>query len=152
MVVSALQDVRNNIIKHHDEWYHEVEDVCRYCTTSAKALQPTGTPHNLPADDPSTYYRCCIFVPMVDHLLSELHTGCTTFSSHHRSAMLGLSLVPYALVTLPADDVKSNLTKLVYFYTEDLHSCDSVNSELHSWTVKWELQMLCPITQSFSKC
>ena len=89
------------------------------CTISANRSCPVGRigrqehRYNMPADDPSTYYRRCISMPMVN-LLSELHTR---FSSHHRTAMLGLSLVASALVTLPADDVKSNL------------------SELHSWTV-----------------
>ena len=41
---------------------------------------------------------------------------------------------------LPTDDVKSNVTKLVDFYTEDRHS-DRVNSQLYSWTVKWDLQV-----------
>ena len=139
VVVSVLQNVRNNIDKPHDEWYHEVEEVC-----SALGAAPSlpmrcdrqEHRNNMPAGDPSTYYRRCISVSMVDHLLSEQHTK---FSSHYQTAMLGLSLVPSALVTLPADDVKSNLTKLVDFYTEDVHSSGNVNSELHSWTVEWEL-------------
>ena len=42
--------------------------------------------------------------PFVEHLLAELDTR---FSRHHSVALLGLCLVPAALVTLPDPDVKS---------------------------------------------
>ena len=99
VVVSALQDVRNNIDKPHDEWYHEVEELCSALGAAPSLPRRYGRQehrNNLPADDPSTYYRRCISVPMVDHLLSEL---LTRFSPHHRTATLGLSLVPSALVS-----------------------------------------------------
>ena len=91
VVVSALQDVRNNI----DKWYHEVEEVCSTLSVAPPLPRRCGRQehrNNMPADNPLTYYRRCISMPMVN-LLSELHTR---FSSHHRTAMLGLSLVASA--------------------------------------------------------
>ena len=68
-----------------------------------------------PVQGPSTYYRRCISVPLVDHMLVELEAR---FSPHHRVAILGLCLVPSALVTLPDPDVRSHLAKLVDLYEE----------------------------------
>ena len=91
--------------------------------------------NNVPADDPRTYYRRCTSVQLVDHLLVELET---IFSPHHRAALLGLCLVPSALVTLPGPDVKSHVAKLVYLYEEDLAYPESVSHQMVSWKIKWQ--------------
>ena len=82
--------------------------------------------------------RRCISVPFVDHLLLELQTR---FSPHHRVALIGLRLVPSALVTLHDPDVKSNLAKLVVLYEEDLASTEIVSHQVVSWKIKWQQQM-----------
>ena len=48
--------------------------------------------------------------PFADHLLVEL---VTIFSPHQCITLLGLCLVPSALVTQPGPDVKKHLAKLV---------------------------------------
>ena len=93
--------------------------------------------NNVPGDDPRTYYRCCISVPLVDHLLVELQTR---FSRHHCVPLLRLCLVPSSLVTLPDPDVKNHLAKLVDLY-EDLASPESVSHQMVSWKIKWQQQM-----------
>ncbi len=71
-------------------------------------------------------------------MLVELETR---FSPHHRVALLGLCLVPSALVTLPDPDEKSHLAKLVDLYEEDLASPESVSHQMVSWEIDWQQQM-----------
>ena len=94
--------------------------------------------NNVPEDDPRTYYRRCIWAPLVDQPLVELEAR---FSHHHRVALLGLCLVPSALVTLPNPDVRSHLAKLVDIYEEYLASPESVFHQMVSWKIKWQKQM-----------
>ena len=85
--------------------------------------------NNVPAEDPRTYYRRCISVPLVDHLLVELDTK---FGAHHRLPLLRLRLVPSALVTLSDPDIglKSHAAKLVDLYEEDLATPESVSHQM----------------------
>ena len=94
--------------------------------------------NNVPAEYHRTYYRRCISVPLVDRLLVELDT---IFSPHRRVALLGLCMVPLALVTQPDPDVKSHLSKLVKVYEEYLASPESVSHQMVSWKIKWQQQM-----------
>ena len=84
--------------------------------------------NNVPADDHSTYYRCCISVPLVDQLLVEIQD--TTFSPHHRVALLGICLVYSAFAILPDPDVNSHLAKLVDLYEEYLVSQESASHQM----------------------
>ena len=54
--MSVLQDVRNNIGKHHDEWYSEYEEACSI-QVSGKAVQMTGASQQH-ASDPLYHCRC----------------------------------------------------------------------------------------------
>ena len=93
-------------------------------------------------DDPRTYYRRCISVPLVDHLLVKPETR---FSPHHHVTFLGICLVSLhsALVTLPDPDLKSHLNKRVGLglNEEDLASPESVSHQMVSWKIKWQQQM-----------
>ena len=91
----------------------------------------------------NNYYAlsmCCISVQLVDHLLAVVELE-TKFNPHHLVALLGLCLVPSALVTLPDPDGKGQLAKLVDLYEKDLASPESVSHQMVSWKIKWQQQM-----------
>ena len=143
VVLTSLKEARNAIDQQHDAWLQEIELMCRSVDAVPSiprrcAKQRHG--NNVPADDPRTYYRHSISVPLVDHLLVELETR---FSPHHRVALIGLCLVPSTLVTLPDPGVtlKGHLAKLVDLYEEDLASPESVSRQMISWQSKWQQQM-----------
>ena len=139
--LTSLREVRNTIDQQHDAWFQEIELMCRSVDVVPSIPRRCGRQlhrNNVPADDPRTYYRRCISVPLVDHLLAELETR---FSPHHRVALLGLCLIPSALVTLPDPDVKNHLAKLVDLYEDDLASPESVSHQMVSWKIKWQQQM-----------
>ena len=60
------------------------------------------------------------------------------FSSHQKTALLGLSIVPSILVNLPTDDYTTKVSKLADMYRDDLPSPDCISSELDCWRIKWE--------------
>ena len=53
---------------------------------------------------------------------------------------MGLSLVPSLFLSLPMSDCISNVSKLAELYHDDLPSPECLESELHSWKIKWEEQ------------
>ena len=83
------------------------------------------------------HYRRTISIPMVDHLLSELRSR---FSDHQRRAMLGLSIVPSLFVSLESADHIFRIKELADLYEKDLTSPECLESELHSWRIKWQQQ------------
>lgn len=90
---------------------------------------------NIPADTPSEYYCCSVLIPMLDHLLSEMKT---CFTTHQKTALLGLYIVPFVMVTLPNEECTSKVSQLADTYQDNLPSPDSILSELQCWQMKWQ--------------
>ena len=90
---------------------------------------------NMPAETPSEYYCHSISIPLLDHLLSEMNSR---FGKHQQTALLGLSIVPSILITLPAEDCSSKVKQLAELYENDLPSPECIESEVHSWRIKWQ--------------
>ena len=85
----------------------------------------------LPQNITAVRYRS----PLLDHLLSEMKTR---FTTHQKTALLGLCIVPSVMVTLPDEECTSKVSQLADMYQDDLPSPDSVLSELHYWQMKWQ--------------
>ena len=140
-VIATLQDVRDNISTHHRMWYSSVERMCSDVGTVPSLPRRSGRQihrNNVPADTPSEYYCRSLSIPLFDHLLSEMRSR---FSSHQQTALLGLSLVPSVLVTIPAEEVSTKVGQFVDMYVGDLPSPHCVVSELHCWQMKWQKQL-----------
>ena len=93
---------------------------------------------NIPADTPSEYYCCIIYIPLIDHLLSEMNSR---FSTHQKSALLGLAIVPSIMVTLSTEECNTKVSLLANMYQDDQPSPDCFHSELHCWQMKWMQQL-----------
>ena len=90
---------------------------------------------NIPAQNPCEYYRRVISVPLLDHLISEIESR---FSSHKQAALQGLYLVPAVLVSF--EEIVPKVRQLGELYLSDLPFSSSLQSELHSWYLKWKEQ------------
>ena len=130
-VKAALQDVRNNISAYHSQWYKKIEEML------ASIGEEPGLPRrcgrqchrsNVPADTPCEYYCRCISIPVLDHFLSEMES---CFSSHQQTALLGLSIVPSVLVSLPTEEYAIKSVQLAKMYSNDWPAPECVGSELH---------------------
>ena len=89
----------------------------------------------MPASNPSEYYRRIITVPILDHLLAELDRR---FSSHQKTALQGVYLVPSVLVTEDLSTVSSVVMEVGELYDVDLPNSSSLSSEIHNWYTKWK--------------
>ena len=62
----------------------------------------------------------------------------TRFTTHQKTALLGLCIVPSVMVTLLNEECASKVSQLADMYQDDLPSTDSVLIELHCWQMKWQ--------------
>ena len=93
---------------------------------------------NVPADTPGEYFRRTISIPVLDHLLSELRYR---FGDQQRAALLCLSIVPSLFVSIESADHMSRFKALSDLYEGDLPSPECLESELHSWKMKWQKEL-----------
>ena len=136
-LTSVLQDLRDNVDRYHEEWFAEVEQMCTALGTepSLPRLCARQTHcSNVPSQTPTEYYRRTITIPLLDHMLSEMDRR---FSTHQQTAVTGLYLVPSVLVSKALVEVKSTLSKLGDMYSNDLPYPSSLQSEIHTWYLKW---------------
>ena len=113
MVTATIQDVRDHVDTHHAKWFLTVESMCYSVGNVPSLPRRCGkqTHHsNTPADTPSEYYRRSISIPLLDHLISEMKSR---FGKHQQTALLGLSIVPSVLVSVPPEDLSSKVQQLV---------------------------------------
>ena len=140
-VSAALQEVRENIDTYHTEWFLIITDMLSEVGVEPSTPRRCGRQtqrSNVPADTPSEYFRRIISIPVLDHLISELKSR---FSNHQRVALLGLSIVPSLFVSLESDDHMSRFKTLSDLYQDDLPSPECLESELHSWKIKWRKEL-----------
>ena len=136
-LTSVLQDLRDNVDKYHDEWFAEVEQMCTKIGTEPSLPRPCARQthrSNIPSQTPKDYYRQTITIPLLDHMLSEIDRR---FSTHHQTAVTGLYLVPSILVNKTLVEAMSTLAKLGDMYSNDLPNPSSLQSEIHTWYLKW---------------
>ena len=87
---------------------------------------------NVSAQTPSELYRRTATIPILDHLLSEIESR---FSSHQKTALLGLYLIPSILINNRLQDVIEKLGPLEKMFSDDLND-GSFSGELHQWYLK----------------
>jgi len=143
VVIATFRDVRQNMDTFHEGWFQEITQLSASIGVELSIPRRCGRQRHRdntpgPAEDPLAYYRRCLSVPLVDHLLAELDER---FTSHHRIALQGLALVPSAMVDLQKSIVNDSVTKLAKQYEEDLPLPDSVASQIHTWWIKWNSMM-----------
>lgn len=134
----SLQSVRDKIDNYHRQWFREVEEVSTAIGMEPSLPRRCGRQihrSNVPGDTPSAYFKHSISIPLLDHLLSEMNSR---FSTHQQTALLGMSLVPSVLVTLSMEDCSTKFNELFKLYEQDLPSPDCIQSEIHSWWLKWQ--------------
>ena len=93
---------------------------------------------NVPAEIPSDYYRRTISIPLLDQLLSEMKSR---FSSHQRTVLLALSVMPSAMVILSTKQYIIKVNELAHMYQDNLPSAECIVSELECWKTKWQHQL-----------
>ena len=127
-VIATLRDVRDNVERHHNEWFIEVGKMCNGIDTTPSMPRLCSRQCHLPKLLlPPIPLNCrTITIPVLDHLLVELEKR---FDTHQRTALLGFYLVPSLLVQKEMEYVSSKVLELGTLYAEDLpHPNSQVNS------------------------
>lgn len=138
-LVRLLSEMRENVDSIHMEWFQEVDKMCQSVQveiTLPRLCSRQRNRENIPAQSPSEYYRRTITIPVFDHLISEIKAR---FSSHQKTALLGLHLIPSILVTKPFSEIRDVLNPLQDLYVDDLQD-SSITAEVHQWYMKWKAE------------
>ena len=131
---SVLQVLRDNVDKYHDKWLAEVEQMCTAVGTEPSLPRVCARQthcSDISSQTPTEYYRRIIIIPLLDHMLSEMDCR---FSTHQQTAVTSLYLVPSVLVS---KTLKSTLAKLGDMYSNYLPNPTSLQSDIHTWYLKW---------------
>ncbi len=137
-LTSTLKAVREEVDTYHSEWYKTVTDMCATVGTTPSIPRTCGRQRhraNTPASTAPEYFKRTITIPILDHLLAELGRR---FSSHQKTALQGLYLVPSVLVTNDLPSISKVVMEVGEFYAVDLPNISSLKSELHNWYTKWK--------------
>lgn len=134
---AVLQDLRDNVEDYHDQWFSKVEQMCTLIGTEPSLPRVCARQthrSNVPSQTPKEYYRRTITIPLLDHMLTEIDRR---FSTHQQTAVTGLYLIPSILVNKTLVEVTSKITELGEMYDSDLPSPSSLQSEVHTWYLRW---------------
>ena len=85
---------------------------------------------NVPAENPEEYYRHSLCIPLLDHVITDMGTRCSTLAQ--RSTSL-LGLVPSVLCKQ-----KPDLADAISMYKGDLPSPTLLPEELHRWEQRYK--------------
>ena len=139
-VTATVQDVQD-IDTHHAQWFLTITEMLSEVDIEPSVPRRCGRQtqwSNVPADTPSEYFQRTISIPVFDHLLCELRSQ---FGKHQRRALLCFSIVPSLFVSLESDDHISRFKALSDLYENDLPPPECLESELHSWQIKWRREL-----------
>lgn len=144
-IVQAVQEIgtlqRNfyeqceDVDSIHDDWFKEM---CRSAHIEMVFPQICSRQRNrvnVTSQVPSKNYRWIVTIPVLDHLIFEMKSR---FTSHHKTALLGLHLVPSILVSKPFSEIKNFPKPVQDMYGDDLKD-GYISAELHQRYLKWEV-------------
>ena len=113
-LTSSLHQVRASVDSYHSKWFDTISKMCHVVGTIPSVPRTCGRQHhraNIPASNPSEYYRRTISIPMLDHLLAELNDR---FTEHQKKALQSLYLVPLVMVTEDLSNVSDESRRFLF--------------------------------------
>lgn len=85
---------------------------------------------NVSADSPEEYFRRTIYIPFVDHVISDLHDR---FDDHKRGIFCLSAIVPERVSSYNFSDIMPAIT----MYSSFIGTSDSLSAEFELWQQKW---------------
>ena len=142
LILDTLEHkVQNDIDAYHNKWYNEAVNLGQ--NVNVLPSKPRTCAHqllrdNTPADTPEAYYRRCVTVKFVDHLIAELKRR---FNKENDAITKGLYLVPPVMIdhigNHGAGSWKLEFAKFVEQYEDDLPSPRLLAAEMDLWETFW---------------
>ena len=84
---------------------------------------------NIPCSSPEDYYRCSVFIPLLDHINAEFETR---FGPLQQKAAKLLTLVPSVVA-----DGDLDIKDVAEFYEDDLPNLCTLDFEARRWERRW---------------
>ena len=135
LVRKTLQDIRSEAVKEFEPVY---ADMLKMATVAGRpelsvprTCRRQTQRSNVPAETPKDYWRRSVFLPFLDHLLTELSSR---FSAMTKAAVGGLRLLPEKAKTMDVERVRADLLQA---YEVDLPEAEHLDAELRVWKTKW---------------
>ena len=138
-VKDVLTNVHENVDTFHGQWFVEVEKTCDSIGMQSSLPRLCGHQShrfNVLLKIRLNNYRRSVTIPVLDHLLSEIHVK-SRFSIHQKTALLGLYLIPSIAITKKFEEIVEKLSPLEKMYESDFKD-STFQNELHQWYLKWE--------------
>ena len=136
----TLLKLREDVEDEHGSWYmialnlakaNEVgEKLPRYCLRQIYEK-------NYPKDYVWQYYKKCVTIPLLDHMISEINTR---FNNSSMVAYKGLVAIPELMIRQVKADKpwKRDFLEFVRFYESDMPHPTSITAELDLWENFWK--------------
>ena len=134
VVKDVLKKIRENVEKEFETVYKSISKTISLHDKNELSIPRCGRQtfrSNVEADTPQVYWRCTVFLPFLDHLLSELSSR---FTEHNKRAIEGLQLLPITINSVNEERVK----QLYEHFKQDLPAPESFNQEFKLWTQQWK--------------
>ncbi|XP_062592729.1 52 kDa repressor of the inhibitor of the protein kinase-like [Saccostrea cucullata] len=143
IVIQELEQIRRDSDHSFNEVWDESEIMAKKVSTTLavpRMCNRQTSRNNVSADTPEQYFCRSVFIPYLDHLLSELKSR---FSTANAITSKALSLIPSNLHLLDDQQVRS----IVDHFENDLPCKEQFFSEIQLWKREWsnpELSMSLP--------
>ena len=136
LVRETLEKEREDVVQAFKEPFQEMEKMAKLSGSEnglaipRRCIRQTQR-SNLPADTVEEYWRRTVFIPYLDHLLTELSSR---FSQLAKSALQGMLLLPKQVGKI----TPNNVDELLSAYEHDLPSAASFKQEVKLWCNMWQ--------------
>ena len=145
-IVQGYSEISNikSVFLHAREDEEEYEQVYKNMTNMAEMANMSGLQiprrcgrqtqrNNVPSNSPKEYFQRVVFIPFLDHLLSQFDMR---LGGMAKQSILGLHLLPNNTSHIG----KKEKDDLLNYYREDLPSPGSFHQELKLWCQLWSHQ------------
>ncbi|XP_045478380.1 uncharacterized protein LOC123683377 [Harmonia axyridis] len=131
----TIEKIRTNAEEEFATIFNASETMAELLSTSIKAPRRTGRQTlrcNLETDNPQSYFKISLFLPFLDHFLSELNSR---FLKHQDVLKSFECLLPTSTSNAEVTRTQEeSFKKLLNFYHEDIQIGDiAAIGELHMW-------------------
>ena len=137
LLKNTLQDARDNITAFNKKWYNEAVTLAEAVGVDPEVPRTVGIMlhrSNVPATTTCEFYERNVTIPLLDHLIQELDTR---FCDETKRATQVLQLVP-SVIKSDAKLESEKFNDLINLYMDDLPSPLTLDTELHTWEMKWK--------------
>lgn len=125
-----LEKMPSDINDRHERWYKKVVMLAESIETvlsKRRTIKRQIHRENVPAKSSKEYYRKASSVPLLDHLIWQIHTS-------FYEANLNVLDVHYGMPNVISNsDWKTGFTRFLEKYKEDLPEPNYVDTELETW-------------------